>query len=61
MLYETAKYGRRVIRMTAMLLKGQVMWISYKMALRPGQISVLATGGGMVFCDQETENMFFQG
>jgi hypothetical protein len=44
-----------------MLAKGQIVWLSYKMALRPGQISVLAAGGGLVFCEQETEDMFFQG
>lgn len=61
MLYAIVKYGKRVIRMTDLLLTGKILWISYKMGLRPGQISVLAVGGGMLFCDQETEDMFFQG
>lgn len=61
MLNTTAKYGKRLIRMTTLLAKRQVRWIDYKMALRPGQVSVLAAGGGMLFCDQETEDMFFQG
>jgi hypothetical protein len=60
-LYTAVKYGKRVARMTSMLAKGQIVWLSYKMALRPGQISVLAAGGGLVFCEQETEDMFFQG
>jgi hypothetical protein len=61
MLYEVLKYGRRVIRMTSLLATGKVQWISYKMSLRPGQISVLAIGGGMIFCDEETEALFFKG
>jgi hypothetical protein len=60
-LDETVKYAKRVIRMTILLVQGKVVWNSYKMALRPGRISVLAVGGGMFFCDQETEDMFFQG
>lgn len=61
MIYATIKYGRRVIRMTIFLAKGKVSWISYKIALRPGQITVLAPGGGMLFCDQEVEDRFFRG
>jgi len=61
MLNATVKYGRRVIRMTGLLATGKILWISFKMGLRPGQISILAVGGGMFFCDQETEDMFFQG
>ena len=60
MLYAIVKYGKRVIRMTDLLLTGKIPWISYKTGLRPGQIYVLAVGGGMLFCDQETEDMFFQ-
>lgn len=47
--------------MTGLLATGKILWISFKMGLRPGQISILAVGGGMFFCDQETEDMFFQG
>lgn len=61
MLDATVRYVRRVIRMTILLARGKVQWISYKMALRPGQITVLAPGGGMLFCEQEHEDMFFRG
>jgi len=61
MLDTTVRYGQRVIRMTTLLAKGKVQWISYKMALRPRQIAVLAPGGGMLFCDQEVEDGFFRG
>jgi hypothetical protein len=59
MFYATLKYCRRVIRMTTLLAKGKIQWISYKMALRPRQIAVLAPGGAMLFCDQEDEDGFF--
>lgn len=61
MFYATLKYCRRVIRMTTLLAKGKIQWISYKMPLRPGRITVLARGGGMLFCEQEHEDMFFRG
>lgn len=60
MLDATVKYGKRLIRMTNLLATRQVRWTDYKMALRPGQVSVMAAAGGMLFCDQETEDMFFQ-
>jgi hypothetical protein len=60
MLDTTVRYGQRVIRMTTLLAKGKIQWISYKMPLRPGRITVLARGGGMLFCEQEHEDMFFR-
>ncbi|WP_379719410.1 hypothetical protein [Massilia jejuensis] len=45
--------------MTSMLRSGTVRWSSYKMGLRPGQMAVLAAGGGFVFCDEATEDMAF--
>lgn len=53
------RYGKRVARMTRMLAKGTVDWSAFKMGLRPGQIAVLASAGGFVFCDEETEEMAF--
>ncbi|MFC5511139.1 hypothetical protein ACFPOU_08360 [Massilia jejuensis] len=59
MLKSSLKYAKRVIRMTSMLRSGTVRWSSYKMGLRPGQMAVLAAGGGFVFCDEATEDMAF--
>lgn len=59
MLKPSIKYVKRVIRMTSMLCTGTVQWSSYKMGLRPGQMAVLAAGGGFVFCDEATEDMAF--
>lgn len=58
-LKSSLKYAKRVIRMTSMLRSGTVQWGSYKMGLRPGQMAVLAAGGGFVFCDEATEDMAF--
>lgn len=58
-LKSSIKYAKRVIRMTSMLRSGTVQWGSYKMGLRPGQMAVLAAGGGFVFCDEATEDMAF--
>lgn len=58
-LKSSLKYAKRVIRMTSMLCRGTVQWPSYKMGLRPGQMAVLATGGGFVFCEEATEDMAF--
>lgn len=59
MLKSSIKYAKRVIRMTSMLRSGTVQWGSYKMALRAGQVTVLAAGGSSVFCDESTEDMAF--
>ena len=55
------KYGSRVIRALSMLCRRTISFRSFRAALRPGQVSVLARAGGMVFCDAETERAFFCG
>ena len=60
MLDATVKYGKRLIRMTSLLATRQVRWTDFKMSLRPGQVAVLDAAGGMLFCDEETEDMFFR-
>ena len=56
MLKSTLKYARRLTRMTSLLAHGTVHWVSFKMAMRPGQIAVLAAKGGFVFCDAVTDD-----
>lgn len=52
-------YAKRLVRITAFLVRGTVDWNNLKLSLRPGQVSVLDTKNRMVFCDAATERMAF--
>jgi hypothetical protein len=52
-------YLKRLVRMLAMYLAGEITLGSFRQSLRPAQVCVLHVGGGMVFCDSATEDMFF--
>jgi len=45
--------------MVGLFVRREINFGNFKQALRPGQVSVLAKQGGMLFCDADTERMFF--
>lgn len=53
------RYCSRVARMADMLIRGSIDFLNFKRSLRPGQVTVLARNGGTLFCDADTERMFF--
>jgi hypothetical protein len=54
------KYRRRISRMFGLLLANRVTWLNFKLSLRPTQKNVPLIGGGLVFCDREDENLYFE-
>lgn len=53
------RYILRVLRMIDLFARGSIDFANFKHSFRPGQITVLARDGGMLFCDADTERMAF--
>lgn len=53
------KYGFRICRMLDLYIGRTLDWSNFRLALRPDQVAVVTRGGGMVFCDADTERIAF--
>ncbi|SAI73146.1 Uncharacterised protein [Bordetella ansorpii] len=52
-------YIARTWRMTRLLARRDISWHSYKLSLRPTQVTVATVQGCQVFCDRDDERLFF--
>ncbi len=51
-------YVRRMLRMTKLFAQGRISRHSLFLSLKPKQVAVCMTGGGMVFCDYRDEAFY---
>lgn len=53
------RYIYRIVRMVDLFARGVIDFTNFKQSLRPMQVAVLASKGGLLFCDADTERMAF--
>jgi hypothetical protein len=53
------RYTYRIVRMANLFARGVIDFTNFKQSLRPMQVAVLASKGGLLFCDADTERIAF--
>jgi hypothetical protein len=57
---ESNRMVKRFFRMTGLLVSGKITAKSWRNAMHKEVVAVRLVEGGMVFCDADTEQQYFQ-